>query len=67
MRLTWPEITPPHQLKQSPDCIPLLYSLDVFLPFVNQAASGSCNVAGQEFRVEGWLLRYYVWLQNIAG
>jgi hypothetical protein len=25
------------------------------------------NVADQQFSVEGWLLRYYLWLQTVAG
>jgi hypothetical protein len=55
----------------------LLYSLDVFLPFVDlhqehcwwpdEAASGRCIVAGRRFHVDGRTLRYYLWLQIIAG
>jgi hypothetical protein len=77
MRLTWPETTPPPPTEAVAGLHPMLYSLDVFLPFVNlhqehywwpdEAASGQCNLAGLEFRVDGWLLRYYLWLQIIAG
>jgi hypothetical protein len=77
MRLTWPETTPPPPGETVGGLHPLLYSLDVFLPFVNlhqehywwpdEAASGQCNVAGRRFRVDGWILRYYLWLQIVAG
>jgi hypothetical protein len=77
MRLTWPETTPPPPTEAVAGLHPMLYSLDIFLPFVNlhqehywwpdEAASGQCNLAGLEFRVDGWLLRYYLWLQIIAG
>jgi hypothetical protein len=77
MRLTWPEATPPPPTETIAGLHPLLYSLDVFLPFVNlhqehywwpdETAAGQCNVAGREFRVDGRLLRYYLWLQIIAG
>ncbi len=55
----------------------LLYSLDVFLPFVNlhqqhywwpdAEAKGECTIAGYPIRVEGSLVLYYLWLQIIAG
>ena len=35
MRLTWPETTPPPSGDPTAGLNPLLYSLDVFLPFVN--------------------------------
>lgn len=77
MRLTWPETTPPPPAETVAGLHPLLYSLDVFLPFVNlhqehywwpdETASGHGNIAGREFSVDGRLLRYYLWLQIIAG
>jgi hypothetical protein len=54
-----------------------LYSLDVFLPFVNlhqelywwpdEASKGECIFAGRRIRVHGSALRVYLWLQIIAG
>jgi hypothetical protein len=56
---------------------PLLYSLDVFLPFVNLRqeaywwpdadASGECTILGRRFTMRGSWLRYYLWLQILAG
>jgi hypothetical protein len=76
MRPTYPENAPPlesrYQLLH-----PLLYSLDVFLPFVNlhqehywwpdAAASGDCTIFKQRLGVRGSLVEYYLWLQIIAG
>jgi hypothetical protein len=77
MRLTWPETTPPPAGKPSAGLHPLMYSLDVFLPFVNlhqehywwpdEAASGEVSILGQRVLVRGSLVRYYLWLQIIAG
>ena len=77
MRLTWLETTSPPPTETISGLHPLLYSLDVFLPFVNlhqehywwpdEAASGQCRIAGGTFRVDGWILRYYLWMQIIAG
>lgn len=77
MRLTWPETTPPPAGDSTAGLHPLLYSLDVFLPFVNlhqehywwpdETASGECSILGRRVSVRGSLLRYYLWLQIIAG
>ncbi len=77
MRLTWPETTPPPSGDSHADIYPLLYSLDVFVPFVNlhqehywwpdPHAVGEWRVFGQRLRVRGSLVLYYLWLQIIAG
>lgn len=77
MRLTWPENSPPPETDQVAGLHPLLYSLDVFLPFVNlhqelywwpdEASKGECIFAGRRIRVHGSALRVYLWLQIIAG
>jgi hypothetical protein len=51
--------------------------LDVFLPFVNlhqehywlpdADARGACVIFGRAISVRGSVLRYYLWLQVIAG
>jgi hypothetical protein len=56
---------------------PFLYSLDVFLPFVNlhqehywwpdSKNTGQCALFGYQFRLSGSLVRYYLWLQVISG
>src|SRR5260370_20974981 len=56
---------------------PLLYSLDVFLPFVNlhqerywwpdANAHGDCVVLNRRLKMSGAFLRYYLWTQVIAG
>jgi hypothetical protein len=76
-RLTWPETTPVPAGDPLVGLNPLLYSLDVFLPFVNlhqehywwpdEAASGRGNLAGLSLLVDGRMLRCYLWLQIIAG
>jgi len=77
MRLTWPENSPAPARHSTAGLNPLLYSLDVFLPFVNlhqeqywwpdETASGRCEIFGQMIPVRGSLLRYYLWPQIIAG
>ena len=77
MRLTWPENSPPPDVDQLAGLHPLLYSLDLFLPFVNlhqelywwpdEASRGECILAGRRIRVHGSTLRLYLWLQIIAG
>ncbi len=77
MRLTWPENLPPPSGDHYAGLHPLLYSLDVFLPFVNlhqegywwpdQSSRGECTVAGRRIAVRGSALRIYLWLQIIAG
>jgi hypothetical protein len=78
MRATWPENT--HSSSSEPeyeDLHPFLYSLDVFLPFVNlhqehywwpdSKTSGQCTLFGYPLRLSGSLVRYYLWLQVISG
>lgn len=77
MRLTWPETTPPPSGDPTAGLNPLLYSLDVFLPFVNlhqehywwpdATVTGECALLGRDITIRGWALRYYLWLQIIAG
>jgi hypothetical protein len=77
MRLTWPETIAPVSGDATVGLNPLLYSLDVFLPFVNlhqepywwpdETASGECAMFGLRVPVRGSILRYYLWLQIIAG
>ncbi len=77
MRLTWPEATTAPAGDPTAGLNPLLYSLDVFLPFVNlhqehywwpdETASGRCAIFGRSLPVRGSLLRYYLWLQIMAG
>lgn len=77
MRPTWPE-TPPAMADSDYEPLhPLLYSLDVFLPFVNlhqehywwprPGASGGCKLMGITIRCRGSVVRLYLWLQIIAG
>ena len=77
IRLTWPETTPPPSGHPTAGLNSLLYSLDVFLPFVNlhqehywwpdEAASGECAVLGRRIGIRGSVLRSYLWAQIIAG
>jgi hypothetical protein len=77
MRLTWPETTPLPSGDPSAELNPLLYSLDVFLPFVNlhqehywwpdTVANGICVILGLRIPCNGGWLRIYLWLQIIAG
>ena len=77
MRLTWPETSPPPAGEPTAQLYPLLYSLDVFLPFVNlhqehywwpdAEAKGESTIFGYRLNVRGSLVLYYLWLQIIAG
>jgi len=77
MRATWPENAPTSSEPDYEDLHPLLYSLDVFLPFVNlhqehywwpdSKTSGQCALFGYQLRLRGSLMRYYLWLQVISG
>ena len=77
MRLTWPENSPPPVTEHINGLHPLLYSLDVFLPFVDlhqehywwpdEQLQGECEIAGRKILVRGSTLRFYLWLQIIAG
>jgi len=77
MRPRWPESVP-HSLETPyEEFHPLIYSLDVFLPFVDlhqehywwpdATASGRFAILGHGMRISGRMLRYYLWLQVIAG
>jgi hypothetical protein len=77
MRPTWPE-TPPASADQEYEPLqPLLYSLDVFLPFVNlhqehywwpkPGSSGEFKALGMTLTFRGSIVRYYLWAQIIAG
>jgi hypothetical protein len=77
MRPTYPENTPPHDELHYQELHPLLYSLDVFLPFVNLHqehywwpdgdASGNCVLFRRSVSVRGSVVEYYLWAQIIAG
>jgi hypothetical protein len=77
MRATWPENAPASSEPDYEDLHPFLYSLDVFLPFVNlhqehywwpdSKTSGQCALFGYQLRLRGSLVRYYLWVQVISG
>jgi hypothetical protein len=77
MRATWPDAPPTSEAVAYEKLHPLLYSLEVFLPFVNlhqerywwpdANAHGDCIVLGRGLRMSGAVLRYYLWMQVIAG
>jgi hypothetical protein len=76
MRPTYPENRPGDDSRYEV-LHPLLYSLDVFLPFVNlhqehywwpdAQASGRCSALGVPAKLTGALVLYYLWAQIIAG
>jgi hypothetical protein len=76
MRPTYPENAPIAENRYE-RLYPLLYSLDVFLPFVNlhqehywwpdSQATGELTIFGLAIRVRGSIVLYYLWLQIIAG
>ncbi len=77
MAPTWPENRPAEARKPYEKLSPLLYSLDVFVPFVNlhqehywwpdADADGQYAILGRKIRISGRMLRRYLWLQIIAG
>lgn len=77
MRQTWPENSSPPPAGPEESLHPLLYSLDVFLPFVNlhqenywwpdANAIGQGSILGMTYRCRGWIVRSYLWTQIIAG
>ena len=77
MRPTWPENIPSSPESHYEELHPFLYSVDVFLPFVdlhqehywwpNANASGDCVFFGYKFRLRGSLVRHYLWLQIFSG
>ena len=77
MRPTWPENSPSSPAAHYEELHPFLYSVDVFLPFVdlhqehywwpNSNASGDCLFLGYKFRLRGSLVRHYLWVQIFSG
>jgi hypothetical protein len=77
MRQTWPENSPNPANQSYEPLHPFLYSLDVFLPFVNLhqerywwpdvQVSGTAMVLGRAIRWRGSLMRYFLWYQIVAG
>ena len=77
MRPTYPENTPAAGDRRYEQLYPLLFSLDVFLPFVNLHqehywwpdvdAAGRCRVLRQTLNLRSWVVLYYLWAQIIAG
>ena len=77
MRRTYPENAPVASDESYERLYPLLYSLDVFLPFVNlhqehywwpnSSQTGELEIRGLKLRVHGSLVLYYMWMQIIAG
>jgi hypothetical protein len=77
MAPTFPENRPPDYDKSYEKLHPFLYSLDVFLPFVNlhqehywwpdATKSGTAKAFSFSLSCNGSLLRYYLWAQIIAG
>jgi hypothetical protein len=77
LRPTWPENPPATEKTIYPRLHPFLYSLDVFLPFVNLHqerywwpdgdASGDCVIFGRKLGVRGSVVQYYLWLQIMSG
>ena len=76
MRPTWPENRPAN-FDRYERLSPFLYSIDVFVPFVNlhqerywwpdADAAGQLAILGRKIRISGRWLRRYLWLQIIAG
>jgi hypothetical protein len=75
MRPTYPENAPIAESRYE-RLYPLLYSLDIFLPFVNlhqehywwpnSCATGEFTIGGSAISVPGSIVLYYLWLQIIA-
>jgi len=76
MRPTYPENTPAGAERRYEPLHPMLYSIDVFFPFVNlhqehywwpdSEAAGEWRIFGRSVRF-GSLIRYYLWFQIGAG
>jgi hypothetical protein len=77
MRRTYPENAPVASDDHYERLYPLLYSLDVFLPFVNlhqehywwpnSSQTGDLVLGGLRLRVRRSLVLYYMWMQIMAG
>lgn len=77
MRQTWPENSPKPAEDSYEPLHPFLYSLDVFLPFVNlhqehywwpdARARGTATVGGYSIPWRGSFMRYFLWYQIVAG
>jgi len=77
MRPTYPENALAAGDRRYEHLYPFLFSLDVFLPFVNlhkehywwpdADAAGRCRLAGLTLNLRGSIVLYYLWAQIIAG
>jgi hypothetical protein len=77
MRPTYPENALAAGDRRYEHLYPLLFSVDVFLPFVNlhqehywwpdADAAGRCGVFGLTLNLRGSVVLYYLWAQIIAG
>jgi hypothetical protein len=77
MRPTYPENPPAGGERRYERLHPLLYSIDVFFPFVNlhqehywwpdADVSGEWRIIGRSLPIDGSLVRYYLWFQIGAG
>jgi len=77
MRPTYPENALAAGDRRYEHLYPFLFSLDVFLPFVNlhqehywwpdADATGACRVLGRTLNLRGSVVLYYLWAQIIAG
>jgi len=77
MRQTWPENSPQPSDQAYEPLHPFLYSLDVFLPFVNlhqehywwpnPDSRGVAKIFGYEVPWLGSFTRYFLWSQIVAG
>ena len=77
MRPTWPENSPRSSDDPYEELNPLLYSIDLFFPFVNfhqehywwpdTNTSGECVILGRRIKFSGRIVRQYLWLQIAAG
>ena len=77
MRPTYPESLPTGNEHRHEKLHPLLYSIDVFFPFVNlhqehywwpdSELADEWHVLGRGFRLRGSLVRYYLWFEIGAG
>ena len=77
MRRTYPENAPTVTDADYERLYPMLFSLDVFLPFVNlhqehywwpsASRAGEVAIRGWRMRIRGDWVLYYLWVQIIAG
>jgi hypothetical protein len=77
MRPTYPENAPADSPRRYERLYPMLYSIDIFVPFVNlhqehywwpdAESSRKLSVMGMCVRLRGAFILYYLWAQIIAG